>query len=200
MERDQPQFLGRYPGKTTLRPCSRHAQHFVVAIQPVLSWMATSQGGDGKGVLGVPGVGADGSVVGNRRSVPNAGAEPVFAPSRSGWAGNACWRTQAGYGHPSSWGCWGGQGVLTRLYWSSLACWWPSFTIGAMAGAGVGHSRCWQECSAAEGGDGLPLLVEGRGLDLLLRPAGQVHLHSDTLLLPPEQEEVIWGKRRHEHR
>jgi len=54
-----------------------------------------------------------------------------------------------------------------------------------MAGAGVGHSRCWQECSAAEGGDGLPLLVEGRGLDLLLGPAGQVHLHSDTLLLPP---------------
>lgn len=36
-----------------------------------------------------------------------------------------------------------------------------------------------------EGRDGLALLVEGGGLDLLLGLAGEVHLHADTLLLPP---------------
>jgi len=60
-----------------------------------------------------------------------------------------------------------------------------SLAIGAVAGAGVGHSGGREQCSTAQGGDGLALLVEGRGFDLLLCPAGQVHLHSDTLLLSP---------------
>ena len=69
-----------------------------------------------------------------------------------------------------------------------------------MAGAGVGHSGGREQCSTAQGGDGLALLVEGRGFDLLLCPAGQVHLHSDTLLLSPEQEEVIGWDRSQTHR
>ena len=50
---------------------------------------------------------------------------------------------------------------------------------GARSGAGTGARH------GVEGRDGLALLVEGGGLYLLLGLAGEVHLHADTLLLPP---------------
>ena len=71
--------------------------------------------------------------------------------------------------------------------------------VAAGAGAGSGSGR--RDSAAAnarrppvEWWDGLALLVEGGGLDLLLGPARQVHLHPDTLLLPPELEnkELKW--------
>ncbi len=41
---------------------------------------------------------------------------------------------------------------------------------------------------AVKGGNGFAVLVELGGVDLLLAAAGQVHLHPDTLLLPPRKE------------
>ena len=38
---------------------------------------------------------------------------------------------------------------------------------------------------AVKGGNGFAVLVELGGVDLLLAATGQVHLHPDTLLLPP---------------
>jgi hypothetical protein len=40
---------------------------------------------------------------------------------------------------------------------------------------------------AVKGGNGFAVLVELGGVDLLLAAAGQVHLHPDTLLLPPRK-------------
>ena len=50
---------------------------------------------------------------------------------------------------------------------------------GARSGAGAGARH------GVEGRDGLALVIEGGGLYLLLRLASKVHLHPDTLLLPP---------------
>ncbi len=41
---------------------------------------------------------------------------------------------------------------------------------------------------AVKGGNGFAVLVELGGVDLLLAAAGQVHLHPDTLLLPPRKK------------
>jgi hypothetical protein len=40
---------------------------------------------------------------------------------------------------------------------------------------------------AVKGGNGFAVLVELGGVDLLLAATGQVHLHPDTLLLPPRK-------------
>ena len=61
---------------------------------------------------------------------------------------------------------------------------------GARSGAGAGARH------GVEGRDGLALLVEGGGLYLLLGLAGEVHLHADTLLLPPGTTQCYTQQRR----
>ena len=77
----------------------------------------------------------------------------------------------------------GSQGLLAGGGASAVAV---VVRLAAVAGAAVvdvGASG-----RGVEGRDGLALVIKGRRLNLLLRLASQVHLHPDTLLLPPAIE------------
>ena len=74
----------------------------------------------------------------------------------------------------------GSQGLLAGGGASAVAV---VVRLAAVAGAAVVDVRT--SGGRIEGRDGLALVIEGGGLYLLLRLASKVHLHPDTLLLPP---------------
>ena len=163
-------------------------QHLVRPVDAVLPGLTGGEAGDAEGVLGVPGVGPYRRP---GRSVALAGSEPVLAAPGSAGTGYAGGAAQAGDGEGAAARCGrggqrvlgGSQGLLAGRGASAVAV---VVRLAAVAGAAVvdvGASG-----RGVEGRDGLALVIKGRRLNLLLRLASQVHLHPDTLLLPPAIE------------
>ena len=171
------------------RERSGDPQHLVRPVHPVLPGLAGGQAGDAQRVLGVPGVRPHWR---SRRSVAHAAPEPVLAPPGRAGAGDTGRTAQAGDGErTSSWSGGGGQRVLGGglLGGGGAAAVAVVVRLAAVTGAAVVDVGApgW----GVEGRDGLALVVEGGGLDLLLRLASEVHLDPDTLLLPPGIKTVV---------
>ena len=170
------------------------SQHFVISIHSVLSRLAAGQGWDGQRVFWVPGVST------HRRpggSVAHCAPEPVLGPARGAGARDRGRGPEAGDGERPPGGGGRGQRVLgCRLLGGRGAC-RAVIPVTAVTGAAVGRGEAGASPGAGaprgvetrvERRHGLALLVKCGGLDLLLWLARQVHLDTDTLLLPPGNE------------
>ena len=157
-------------------------QHLVRPVDAVLPGLAGGEAGDAERVLGVPRVCPH---RGSGRPVDGA-SEPVLAPPRRAGAGDTGRAAEAGYGERATSGSGrGGQGVLRGRLLRGRGASAVAVVISLAAVAGAAVVDVGTAGWGVEGRDGLALVIEGGGLYLLLRLASKVHLHPDTLLLPP---------------
>lgn len=168
---------------------SREPEYRFGLVPPLVPAVAAREAADGEGVLGVPGVRADRPVVSRRRPEPRPGPEPVLGGAGGGGRRQArrrAERREAGAG--SGGGPERGLGALDGADGAA------ALAVAAVAGAAAVGGGGGGRRVGVERRDGLPLLVELRGLDLLLGTTGQVHLHTDTLLLPPAIRNSVENK------
>ena len=166
------------------------SQHFVISIHSVLSWLAAGQGWDGQRVLGVPGVCAHWRPGG---SVAHCAPEPVLSAARGAGASDWGRGPEAGDRERPPGGGGRGQRVLGCRLLRGRGSGCAVITVTAMTGAAVRDSEAGSSPGAGalcrvERRHSLALLIKCGGLDLLLWLARQVHLDTDTLLLPPGNE------------